>query len=196
MRMTTLSPWLVGIVETRRSICFPRDFHLDASVLRQALFRDAHRAGHDLQPADDGRLQSLRRRLHFLKDAVDAKPDAEIFIERLEVNIAGAKPMRFDQKHGDQANDRRIRLVGRAQVATFHDLQTKIHVVSDLLHQDVGSLVGRAVVFDQRLPDFLRAGADQLNLALQQEAQAIDRIDIEGIADGDDQSGLAKVRPG
>ncbi len=94
-----LSPWFVGMVETRRSIGLRAILHLDASVLRQPLFRDAHRAGHDLEPADDCGLQSLRRRLHFLKDAVDPEPDAKFLLERLEVNIAGAQPMRFDQKH-------------------------------------------------------------------------------------------------
>src|SRR5204863_7154229 len=29
------------------------DFDLNASVLRQPFFRDAHRTGHDLEPADD-----------------------------------------------------------------------------------------------------------------------------------------------
>ncbi len=78
-------------------------------------------------------------------------------------------------------------------VPALHDLQAEIHVMPDLLRQDVGSLVGRAVVFDQRLANFLRAGADQLDLALQQKAQAIDRIDIERVAHGDDQSGLAEA---
>ena len=43
------------------------DLHLDAPVLRQPFFRDAHRAGHDFEPADDGGLKALRRRLHFLR---------------------------------------------------------------------------------------------------------------------------------
>ena len=104
------------MVETRRSIGLLPDLHLDAAVLRQPLFRDAHRAGHDLEPADDGGLQPLRRRLHFLEHAVDAKADAEFFVERLEVNVAGAEPMRLDQEHRDHANDRRIGLVALRQL--------------------------------------------------------------------------------
>ena len=30
------------------------DFYLDAAVLRQTLFRDAHGGTHDLEPADNG----------------------------------------------------------------------------------------------------------------------------------------------
>src|SRR5438094_787259 len=71
------------------------DLHLNASVLRQTLFRDTHRAGHDFQPADDGGLQTLWWRLHFLQNTVDAKTDAELFIERLEMDITRAKLVRF-----------------------------------------------------------------------------------------------------
>ena len=99
-------------------------------------------------------MQSLRRRLHFLKHAVDPEPDAKFLIERLEVNVAGAEPMRFDQQHRDQANDRRVRFVGLADVAAFRDLQAEIDVVADLLRQDVGRFVGRAVIFDQGLRIF------------------------------------------
>ena len=170
-----------------------RDPHLDASVLRQTLFRDAHRAGHDFQPADDGGLQSFRRRLHFLKDAIDSKPDAKFLVERLEVNITGAKPMRFDEEHRDHANDRRVFVGVTAAVAAFHDLEAEIHVLAGLLHQDVGRLIGRAIVFDQGLSDFLRARADQFDLALQQEAQAIDRVDVERVPNRHDQSGFAEA---
>ena len=76
---------------------FLAHLHLNATVLRQPLFRDAHRAGHDFEPADDGRLQFLRRRLHFLEHAVDAETNAELFVERFEMNVAGADVMRFEQ---------------------------------------------------------------------------------------------------
>src|SRR5437868_6718971 len=75
------------------------DLHLNAPVLRQTLFRYAHRTGHDFEPADDGRLQTLRRRLHFLENAVDAKTDTEFFVERLEMNVAGTKLVCLDDQH-------------------------------------------------------------------------------------------------
>ncbi len=59
--------------------------------------------------------------------------------------------------------------------------------------QDVGGFVGGAIVFDECLANFLRAAADQLDLALQEKAKAVDRVDIERIADRDDQSAVAEA---
>ena len=75
---------------------FPFDFDLNASVLGQSFFSDAHRAGHDFEPADDGGLQTFWRRLHFLQDAVDPEPDAKFLVERFEMNIARPGAMRLD----------------------------------------------------------------------------------------------------
>src|SRR5262249_37170033 len=52
--------------------------HLDASVLRQPLLGDVQ-VGHDLQTADDGRLEAvdLRRQRLDLEQAVDAVADAQ-----------------------------------------------------------------------------------------------------------------------
>ena len=171
----------------------PRDPHLDAPVLRQPLFRDAHRASHDFQPADDGRLQSLRRRLHFLEDPVDPETDAEFFIERLEMHVTRAQLVRFDEKHRNHADDRRVRFIRPADVAAFDHLEPEIDVVPDLFRQNIGRFISRAVIFDERLPDFIGAGADQLDLALQQEAEAVDRVDIERIAHRHDQSAFAEA---
>ena len=167
--MTTLSPWLVGMVETRRSIGFFCDLHLDAAVLRQAFLRDAHRAGHDLEPADDGGLQTFRRRLHFLEHAVDAEADAEFFVERLEMNVAGARAMGFDQQHRNHADDRRVRFVGRASASPSSRSRDRDRHLRRSFPEDVGGFIGRAVIFDQRFANFFRAGADQLELALQAE---------------------------
>src|SRR5256885_14064545 len=69
---------------------FPFDFDLNPSVLGQSFFCDAHRAGHNLEPADNGGLQTLWRRLHFLKNTIDPEPDTEFLVERFEMNIARA----------------------------------------------------------------------------------------------------------
>ena len=138
-------------------------------------------------------MESFRRRLHFLKNAVDAEPDAEFFVERLEMHIARAELVRFDEKHRDHANDRRVGFVGAANVAAFQDFETEIHVVADLLHQYIRRFVRGAVIFDQGLPDFLRTRADQLDFALEKEVQAIDRVDVERVAYRHDQSALAEA---
>ena len=56
--------------------------------------------------------------------------------------------------------------------------------------QNIGRFVRSAVIFDQRLAEFFRAGADQLDLALKQKTQTVDGVEIERIANRDDQSVL------
>src|SRR6266581_4756971 len=63
---------------------------------------------------------------------------------------------------------------------------------SAMLLQDVRGFVGRAIIFDQRLTDFLRAGANQFQRALEQETKTIDRIDVEWIAYRHNQPGFTK----
>src|SRR6266513_117024 len=125
--------------------------HLNASILRQTLFRDTHRAGHDLEPADDSGLQTLRRRLHFLENAVDAKTDAELFVERLEMNIARTEFVRFDDQHRNQPDDGRIRFIDSDCFGAIANLETEIDFITNLMLEDVSRFLSRAVIFDQSL---------------------------------------------
>src|SRR5437762_4304443 len=168
------------------------DLHLNASVLRQTLFRDTHRAGHDFQPADDGGLQTLGRRLHFLQHTVDAKTNAELLVERLEMNIARTQLMRFDDQHRNQPDDGRVRFIDRDGLGAIADLEAEIDFITNLMLQDVSRFLGRAVVFDQGLANFLRRRTNQLEVALEQKIEAVDGIDIKGITDSEDQATFAK----
>ena len=60
------SPWIIGMTETRTSISRPRHAELDAAVLRQALLGDVQ-PGHDLEAADDRRLEAVDLRRHRLR---------------------------------------------------------------------------------------------------------------------------------
>src|SRR2546430_5479479 len=166
--------------------------HLNAPVLRQTLFRDTHRAGHDLEPADDGGLQTLRRRLHFLEDTVDAKTDAELFVERLEMNIARAELMRFDDQHRNQPDDGRVRFINSNSFGAVANLEAKIDFITYLMLEDVSRFLSCAIIFDQGLADFLRRRTNQLEVALEKKIEAVDGIDIKWIADGEDQTTFAK----
>src|SRR5207237_3399929 len=126
----TVVRWDGGDAQINR---FLFDLHLNASVLRQPLLRDAHRAGHDFQPGNDGGLQTLRRRLHFLENAVDAKTNAKLFVERLEMNIARAELVRFDDQHRDQSYDGRVRFIGRDGFGAIADLEAKIDFITNLM---------------------------------------------------------------
>ncbi len=169
---------------------FLSHLHLDATVLREALLRDAHRAGHDLEPADDGRLQFLRRRLHFLEHAVDPEPDAKTFLERLEMDVARAELVRLEQEHRDHPDDRRVAALAFRQLGALGDVEFLDRGIADFFAQDIDRFLCAAVILDQRLPDFFGRGADQLDLALQQEAEAVDAVEIERIARRDDEAVL------
>src|SRR5205823_1234 len=108
------------------------DLHLDASVLRQTLFRDAHRASHDFEPANNGGLQTFRRRLHFLENTVDAKTNAKFFVERLEVNVARTQLVRFDDQHRNQPDYWRVRFIDRDCFGAIANLEAKIDFITDL----------------------------------------------------------------
>jgi hypothetical protein len=91
-RITTASPCSIGITETRMSTSLSVDADLDAAVLRQAFLGDVQVA-ENLDARNDGRLEALdlRRHRHFLQHAVDAVADAELVLERFEVNVRGAQ---------------------------------------------------------------------------------------------------------
>ena len=88
--MTTLSPCMVGTVETRRSIVRAAHGELDAAVLRQPPLGDVE-LRHDLDARDDRRGEPAGRRLDLVQHAVDAVADAQLVLERLDVDVRGAR---------------------------------------------------------------------------------------------------------
>ena len=62
MRITASSPWIDGMIETRKSIVRPLHAQPEASVLRHALLGDVQ-LGHHLDPADDRVVVALVERL-------------------------------------------------------------------------------------------------------------------------------------
>ena len=72
------------------------------------------------------------------------------------------------------------------------NFQSEIDVFADFFLQDIGCFVGSPVVFDQCFTNFLGTGAHQFQLALQKKTEAIDRIDVEWIANRHHQAGLAE----
>ena len=94
-------------METRRSTSRPEDAELDAAVLRQAALGDIQ-LGHQLQARDDGGLQFPRRLFLIEEDAIHAKADAELFLERLDVDVAGALFDRLRDHRVDETDDGRL----------------------------------------------------------------------------------------
>ena len=98
------------------------------------------------------------------------------------MNIAGSEPVRFDDQHRHHPNDRRVRLIALRNFASLSDFELEIDIFANLFPEYVRRFISRPVILNQRLFDFLGAAANQLDLALQQKTEAVDRIDIERIA--------------
>ena len=80
---------------------------LDAAVLRQPLLGDVE-LRHDLDARGDRVAELHRRRHDVVEDAVDAEPDAELLLVRLDVDVARPLLDRRHQHQVDQADDRRF----------------------------------------------------------------------------------------
>ena len=167
--MTTLSPWLVGIVDTRRSMAFlPILTWMRPSCGRRFL-GDAHGAAHDLEAADDGRLQLLGRVLHLLEHAVDAETHAEAFFQRFQVDVARAVLYASSSSSETSLMMAESPLPSSCSSVASRGRIPRFLVLAERAQHHIAGLLGAAVVFDQRLLDLLRRGTDGLDLALEQE---------------------------
>ncbi len=156
--------------------------HLNAAILRKAFFRDAH-VRHDLEAADHGGLELLRRIGHDLEHAVDAIAQPQALLQRFEVNITGAQAVRFQDHEIDQANDVgivpglvfRLRLPRRS---TALDLQfvARIGANERLHHFARASVIALEGQFD-----LVRGRDHQVDLESQFLAQGVDGVEIERI---------------
>ena len=157
---------------------------LDAAVLRQPLFRDAH-VGHDLDAADERGLQLLGRIGHDLQHAVDAVAQAQPLLQRLEMNIARAHPVRLEDHEIDQADDVGVVHLapGASSSLAFPDDQV-VRAIADQAADHVG---GAAVVALDRGMDFLGRRHDRIDLETQFLAQRVDRVEVERIGQRDAQ---------
>jgi hypothetical protein len=182
--MTTDSPWLVGMQAQIDRAARIVQAHLDAAVLRQAFFRDAH-VGHDLDPADQRRLQLLGRVGHDVQHTVDAVPQAHALLQRLEVNIAGPEAMRLEDHEIDEADD--VRVVGFFGFLTLAFLTNHEVVTGILADEAVHHLGGVAVIPADGEGDLVGRSHDGIDLVAQLLAQRVDGVEIKGIGQGDPQ---------
>ncbi len=83
------------------------DLHRDAAVLRDAALGDVD-VGHDLEARDHARLDAARRAHHLVEHAVDAEPDAQVGLVRLDVDVARAVADGLVHEQVDELDDRRV----------------------------------------------------------------------------------------
>ena len=153
--------------------------HPNAPVLGEAALGDVH-LGHDLDPRGDGRLQAPRRRLLIVQHAIDAVPDAQRVLERLEVNVRrlGAKRVLDDEV--DEADDRGL----KGHVAQVADVLVSLARRAGILHALHDPLQGRGRPrvrpFD-RLEDPFRGGDGDLDLHGEAQSQVVEEQQIRRI---------------
>ena len=97
----------MGSVETREIHFAAQRFDFDAAVLRQAALGDVE-LGHQLHARNHGGFHFARRRILVVEHAIHAIADAEFFLERLQVDVAGALFNRLRDDSVHLADDRRF----------------------------------------------------------------------------------------
>ena len=130
-----------------------REPDLDAAVLRQALLGDVE-LRHDLDARRDRVAELHRRRHHVVEDAVDAEPDAELLLVRLDVDVARALLDRRHQHQVHEPDDRRFAALPlERRDVDLLELLEHLDVVAD----DLGAVVSSsALVTSSRVAALVR----------------------------------------
>ncbi len=147
--------------------------HLNSTVLRDAFLVQLHRAGHDLDAADDGGVQALRVVLNIDQHAVHAVADADVFFQGLDVNVRSFALEGFHQHVGDELDDGRIIVAG-----CFTDLTGCFENPS--AHDGFIPIEIRLKRLDQ-----CRSGAVEFQIRLQHVRKGIEGLKIVGIGHDD-----------
>src|SRR5262249_15647238 len=108
------------------------------------------------------------------------------------MNITGACTVRLDQQHGNQPDNWRSGVIDYSCCCTIANFQSEIDVLADFFLQSVCCFIGCSVVLDQCIANFLGASAYQFQFALQEKTEAVNRVDVEWVADRDHQASLAE----
>ena len=134
-------------------------------------------------------MEFLRRRLHFLKDAIDAEADAKFVLEGFDVDIARPVRVGFQKNHRDELDDRRV---ARTIVILLVLGGIRFPGLSGVFEQFVRGVFGASVVLHHELPDFLGGGADKFDLPLQLVGEVIHGLHVHGVANRHGQDAIAK----
>ena len=156
------------------------------AVLGLARFGDIH-LGHDLEAGDDRGLDRLGAAHHLVQDAVDAEPNTQVVLLRLDVDVGGAVGDGLLDDVVDELDRRRFDvdvgelvefLVGTAPRADEHVLSS---VLGDLV-----------VLLDGREDVVLRRDR-RLDLAAGDDPEVVEREDVLRVGHRDHEHVVAQL---
>ena len=159
---------------------------LDAAVLRQALLGDVE-LRHDLHARHDGVAILHRRRHDVVEDAVDAVPDAQLLLVRLDVNVAGALLNGGHEHDVHEPDDRRVFTLARERVrADLLQLFENLDIVRADAERRLQLLEAAAGHLERAASRLLRAGLAPLRAGRGPTAALAARVVLlDRVGDGD-----------
>ena len=164
------------------------DLQLDAAVLRHAALGDVQ-LRHDLEPGDQRRLELVGRLHDLLQRTVDAVAHAQLVLEALEVDVAGAALHGVGEDGVDQLDDRGVvdggseRRRREVLVLLLHHLDVALDaddVVEQRLHHRVAGVVS---LLDDRAQRVL-AGQHREDVVAGDELEVLEDLQVRRVRDG------------
>ncbi len=158
---------------------------LDPAVLGPAAFGDVH-LGQNLDAREQGPQQPAGGAVALDQHAVDAVADADPVLERLDVDVRGPQLNRLGNQQLHQPDDRGAGFVddfvaGGRFLLGFGEVDRR---VGEFLQHRVGALVLHLAVMPvDGLQDAFPRGQGDFDLAIQNEPQFLERIEIVRVAD-------------
>ena len=133
-----------------------------------------------LDPGNNGESQTLGRRRHFVKGAINPVTNFEFFLERLEMNIGGLSP---NGLLNDQINESdNGGFVGRIRQIVFLCFVQAFEILQAYLPQKIAHRTFfLGVISIQKIFNVTRIANDQMNLQIQSKSQVVDDGRIERI---------------
>ena len=160
------------------------DVELDATVLRETALGDVE-IRHHLDARRDREGEMLRWRHHLLEHPLRLEPDAELALERLEVDVAGAVADRQEEDHVEELADRGAlgegldaRQIGGALAAEPGRLGRQLLVVFQALDDRFDALVLGRIELVDRLLDLLLRRHTVVNVEAEKRPELVRDLDF------------------
>ena len=183
--MTISSPSTLGSTATRMSSSAAGRLRRerDAAVLRLSALCDVELREH-LQARRDGHREPLRDPLHLVEDAVDAEPDDERVLLRVEVDVRGAVLGRLEDDRVHEPDERRV---GDAVVGLEVVLVVVLLLDLELVLDERRALprLALANLAPELDLDVLARRDPDLERVTRREAELVDRLDVRRVGDRD-----------